>query len=80
MRAVFLKLFIFSCLLCSYNTLSQEKELFDLIITDENATPDKEVLDKKFINRVEHSFKVIRPFLNYMTEILTTDENGESLF
>tara|TARA_B100001057_G_scaffold153871_1_gene154078 strand:+ start:102 stop:767 length:666 start_codon:yes stop_codon:yes gene_type:complete len=41
---------------------------------------DKEVLDKKFVNRVEHSFKVIRPFLNYMTEILTTDENGESLF
>ena len=27
-------------LFCTYNSVSQEKELFDLIITDENATPE----------------------------------------
>jgi hypothetical protein len=47
LRAVFLKLFIFSCLFCGYTTLSQEKELFDLIIADENTTPD--LLPKKMI-------------------------------
>jgi uncharacterized protein (TIGR02453 family) len=40
---------------------------------------DKEVLDKKFIIKIENSLKAIRPFLNYMTDILTSDENGESL-
>jgi uncharacterized protein (TIGR02453 family) len=40
---------------------------------------DKEVLDKKFIIKIENSLKAIRPFLNYMSDILTSDENGESL-
>ena len=40
---------------------------------------DVEVFDKKFINKIEKAIKTIRPFLNYMTEVLTTDENGESL-
>ena len=31
---------VFSALFFSFNSNSQEKELFDLIITDENATPD----------------------------------------
>jgi hypothetical protein len=34
------KLFIIISLFCTYNSVSQEKELFDLIITDENATPE----------------------------------------
>jgi hypothetical protein len=34
------KLFILISLFCTYNSVSQEKELFDLIITDENATPE----------------------------------------
>ena len=34
-------------LFCTYNSVSQEKELFDLIITDENATP--ELLPEKMI-------------------------------
>lgn len=40
---------------------------------------DAEVFDKKFIYKIEKAIKTIRPFLNYMTEVLTTDENGESL-
>ena len=41
---------------------------------------DKEVLEKRFIDKIELSLKAIRPFLNYMTDILITDENGESLY
>jgi len=41
---------------------------------------DKEVLEKRFIDNIELSLKAIRPFLNYMTDLLTTDENGESLY
>ena len=41
---------------------------------------DKEVLEKRFIDNIELSLKAIRPFLNYMTDLLTTDENGESIY
>jgi uncharacterized protein (TIGR02453 family) len=41
---------------------------------------DKEVIEKRFIDKIELSLKAIRPFLNYMTDVLTTDENGESLY
>ena len=41
---------------------------------------DKEVLEKRYIDKIELSLKTIRPFLNYMTDVLTTDENGESLY
>lgn len=34
------KIILISIVLSSFNSLAQEKELFDLIITDENATPD----------------------------------------
>tara|TARA_A100001015_G_scaffold10782_1_gene12959 strand:- start:301 stop:912 length:612 start_codon:yes stop_codon:yes gene_type:complete len=40
LRFYFFKLFILISLFCTYNSVSQEKELFDLIITDENATPE----------------------------------------
>jgi len=40
---------------------------------------DKEVLDENFINEVGVAFKAIRPYFNYMSEVLTTDLNGESL-
>ena len=39
---------------------------------------DKEVLEKRFIDNIELSLKAIRPFLNYMTDVFTTDENGDS--
>ena len=40
---------------------------------------DKEVLDKNFISEVKNSFMALRPFFDYMSEVLTTDLNGASL-
>ena len=40
---------------------------------------DKEVLSANFSNEVNHSFKALRPFFDYMSEVLTTDLNGASL-
>ena len=40
---------------------------------------DKEVLDPNFLNEVDTSFKAIRPFFNYMSDVLTTDLNGVSM-
>ncbi len=41
---------------------------------------DEEVLNSDFLSKVNHGFKSMRPFLNYMSEILSTDSNGESLY
>lgn len=40
--------------------------------------PDKEVLDSSFVKKVNESFRHMRPFLDYMSETLTTDVNGIS--
>ncbi|SFD08507.1 DUF2461 domain-containing protein [Algibacter pectinivorans] len=40
---------------------------------------DKEVLDANFINEIDNAFKAIRPFFDYMSDVLTTDLNGVSL-
>ncbi|MDP4215727.1 MAG: DUF2461 domain-containing protein [Bacteroidota bacterium] len=40
---------------------------------------DAEVCSRRFLYEVNDSFKQMRPFLNYMSEVLTTDANGESL-
>ncbi|PWH82345.1 TIGR02453 family protein [Algibacter marinivivus] len=40
---------------------------------------DKEVLDVNFLNEIDMSFKAIRPFFDYMSDVLTTDLNGVSL-
>ena len=40
---------------------------------------DKDVLSEGFLKQVNEAFKNMRPFLNYMTETLTTDANGMSL-
>ena len=37
---------------------------------------DKEVLNPGFVNEVNNVFKKMRPFLNFMSEVLTTDANG----
>ena len=37
---------------------------------------DKSVLSPEFQNQVIKSFKAIRPFFDYMTNVLTTDLNG----
>ena len=40
---------------------------------------DKEVIAPNFLNEVNKSFKAIRPYFNYMSDVLTTDLNGVSL-
>ncbi|MBP1840897.1 DUF2461 domain-containing protein [Formosa algae] len=40
---------------------------------------DKEVLAPDFLEQVNGSFKVIRPYFDYMSDVLTTNINGESL-
>lgn len=40
---------------------------------------DKEVIDKNFIKEVTLSFEAMRPFFDYMSEVLQTDMNGELL-
>lgn len=37
---------------------------------------DKEVLSDKFAKQLSDTFKAMRPFLDYMTEVLITDVNG----
>ncbi len=37
---------------------------------------DNEVLDKDFLYQLNDSFKNLRPFFDYMSEVLTTDANG----
>src|SRR6185437_1198484 len=41
--------------------------------------PDKEVVSPRFLYTVSDVFKKMRPFLNYVSEVLTTDANGVSL-
>ncbi len=41
---------------------------------------DKEVLDKGFVKQVAKDYKAIRPFFDYMSEILTHNLNGEPLY
>ncbi|NSL86309.1 DUF2461 domain-containing protein [Chitinophaga sp. Mgbs1] len=38
---------------------------------------DKEVLDKTFAEEANNTFKAMRPFFDYMSEVLSGDENGE---
>ncbi|RZW42929.1 MAG: DUF2461 domain-containing protein [Flavobacteriaceae bacterium] len=40
---------------------------------------DKEVLSPNFIKDVDSAFKAIRPYFDYMSDVLTTDLNGVSL-
>lgn len=40
---------------------------------------DKEVLSPSFLNEVDNSFKAIRPYFDLMSDILTTNLNGESI-
>ncbi len=45
----------------------------------EHAFTDSEVLSKDFLGNMNKTFKSIRPFFDYMSEVLTTDLNGESV-
>lgn len=40
---------------------------------------DDEVFSPDFQDKVIETYKVIQPFFQYMTDVLTTDENGESI-
>lgn len=40
---------------------------------------DAEVLSENFIDEVVDTFVTLRPFFNYMSEVLTTNLNGESI-
>jgi uncharacterized protein (TIGR02453 family) len=40
---------------------------------------DKEVISEDFLKEVDNYFKAIRPYFDYMSDVLTTDLNGESL-
>ncbi|MBT2162948.1 DUF2461 domain-containing protein [Zobellia barbeyronii] len=40
---------------------------------------DKEVLSTGFADEVNKTFRAIRPFFDYMSDVLTTNLNGESL-
>jgi uncharacterized protein (TIGR02453 family) len=41
---------------------------------------DKEVSSEDFLSNINSLFKVLRPWLDYMSGLLTTDANGEPLF
>ena len=41
---------------------------------------DQEVMADDFLEIVNESFLALRPFFNYMSEVLTTNLNGESIF
>ncbi|MBE7647828.1 DUF2461 domain-containing protein [Tenacibaculum finnmarkense] len=40
---------------------------------------DKQVLSNHFLSEIDTSYKALRPFFNLMSEVLTTNLNGESL-
>lgn len=40
---------------------------------------DAEVLSDTFVRQANQTFKNMRPFLDYMSEVLTTDINGETI-
>lgn len=40
---------------------------------------DKEVLSDNFLKQLNDSFRAMRPFFDYMSEVLTTDVNGISV-
>ena len=63
---------------------SKEHENIDLIrkkqfVFTKNFT-DEEVLSPGFMEEINNAFKAIRPYFDFMTEVLTTDENGMSIF
>ncbi|MBL7846290.1 MAG: DUF2461 domain-containing protein [Cyclobacteriaceae bacterium] len=45
----------------------------------EHAFSDEEVTDARFLKNVTLIYRSIRPFFDYMSEVLTTDENGISI-
>jgi uncharacterized protein (TIGR02453 family) len=44
-----------------------------------HAFTDEEILNPDFLHQVNDAFKQMRPFFDYMSEVLTTDANGVSI-
>ena len=44
-----------------------------------NKYSDTEVLSNHFLEEVNNAFKAVRPYFNYMSDVLTTNLNGESI-
>ena len=40
---------------------------------------DDEVISSHFIDDVDTAYRAVRPFFNYMSDVLTTNLNGESI-
>ncbi|TVZ55022.1 uncharacterized protein (TIGR02453 family) [Lutibacter sp. Hel_I_33_5] len=40
---------------------------------------DKEVLSPNFLSEIDKSYKALRPFFNFFSDVLTTNLNGESI-
>ena len=40
---------------------------------------DREVLQSDFVEKLDQTFQELRPFFDYMSEVLTTDVNGETI-
>ncbi len=40
---------------------------------------DEEVMQPDFVSKLNEVYRKMRPFFNYMSEVLTTDANGESV-
>ncbi|MFN8690029.1 MAG: DUF2461 family protein, partial [Cyclobacteriaceae bacterium] len=45
----------------------------------EKSYTDTEVVGKNFLQQVNRDFRAIRPFFDYMSDVLTTNANGEAL-
>ena len=45
----------------------------------EHAFTDSEALSRDFLRNMDHTFRNIRPFFDYMSDVLGTDLNGESV-
>jgi uncharacterized protein (TIGR02453 family) len=46
----------------------------------EHAFTDEEATAPDFLLQIDETFRVIRPFFDHLSEVLTTDGNGESLY
>ncbi len=62
---------------------SKEHQNIDLIrkkqLIFRSPFSDREIFSNTFLDDVVRRFELIRPFFDYMSEILTTDLNGESI-
>jgi uncharacterized protein (TIGR02453 family) len=55
------------------NLLRFKQHIFTINYTD------KEICQPDFINRADKALEAVRPFVDYMSEVLTTNADGESL-